>query len=254
MNYAGVELGGTKCVAMLARGPDEILARETVPTTTPDETLAALADILGRWQAGDGFEALGIASFGPIEVNPASSTYGLMLTTTKPGWSGTDVLRSLQKASGVSASLDTDVNGAAFAEMRWGSGRGFDDFAYITVGTGVGVGLIVNGSPTRGFGHCELGHIRVRRLSGNDWSGACSFHGDFLQGLASGTALKARLATLSTGSRLTTPSGTRWPGALPSFAMRSSPQRRPFALPWGVGWSTGNRICSTASKRGYARA
>ena len=192
MNYAGVELGGTKCVAMLARGPDEIQARETVPTTTPDETLAALADILGRWQAGDGFEALGIASFGPIEVNPASSIYGRMLTTTKPGWSGTDVLRSLQKASGVSASLDTDVNGAAFAEMRWGSARGFDDFAYITVGTGVGVGLIVNGSPTRGFGHCELGHIRVRRLSGNNWSGACSFHGDCVEGLASGTALKAR--------------------------------------------------------------
>ena len=192
MNYAGVELGGTKCVAMLACGPDGIVARETVPTTTSDETLDALATILRRWRADEDFEALGIASFGPIDLNPASSNYGHMLPTTKAGWTGARVLPELQSAAGVSALLDTDVNGAALAEMRWGSGRGFDDFAYVTVGTGVGVGLIVNGKPTRGFGHCELGHLRVPRLVGDEWRGSCPFHGDCVEGLASGSALKAR--------------------------------------------------------------
>ena len=192
MNYAGVELGGTKCVAILARGPDEIIARETVPTTVPDETLGSLAAILTRWKDGEGFEALGIASFGPIEVNPDAPDYGHMLTTTKPGWSGARVFPELQRAADVPTLLDTDVNGAAFAEMRWGASQGFNDFAYITVGTGVGVGLIVNGKPTRGFGHCELGHIRVPRVTGDDWPGSCSFHGDCVEVLASGTALKAR--------------------------------------------------------------
>ena len=192
MNYAGVELGGTKCVAILARGPHEIVARETVRTTAPDETLGSLAEVLRRWKAREGFEALGIASFGPIEVNPAARGYGHMLPTTKPGWTGAAVFPELQLAAAVPALLDTDVNGAALAEMRWGAGRGFDDFAYITVGTGVGVGLIVNGNPTRGFGHCELGHLRVPRLAGDGWPGSCSFHGDCVEGLASGSALKAR--------------------------------------------------------------
>ena len=192
MIYAGVELGGTKCVAILADGPEAIVARETVPTTTPDETLGALAAILSQWKTGKGYDALGIASFGPIEVNPNSATYGHMLATTKPGWTGAEVLPELRRAAEVPALLDTDVNGAAFAEIRWGAGRGFDDFAYITVGTGVGVGLIVNGKATRGFGHSELGHLRVPRLVGDDWPGSCSFHGDCVEGLASGTALKAR--------------------------------------------------------------
>jgi len=192
MTYAGVELGGTKCVAILANGPEAVVARETVPTTTPDETLGALGAILGQWKAGGGYGALGIASFGPIVVDPNSTTYGHMLLTTKPGWTGAQVLPVLKGAAGVPTLLDTDVNGAAFAEMRWGAGQGFDDFAYITVGTGVGVGLIVNGKPTRGFGHCELGHLRVPRLAGADWPGSCSFHGDCVEGLASGTALKAR--------------------------------------------------------------
>ena len=192
MNYAGLELGGTKCIAILARGPDAIVARETVHTTSPEATLGVLAEILERWRDAEGFDALGIASFGPIEVNAAAPAYGRMLTTTKPGWTGAEVFPPLRRVTDVPALLDTDVNGAALAEMQWGAGRGFDDFAYITVGTGVGVGLIVNGRPTRGFGHCELGHIRVARLPGDDWPGSCSYHGDCVEGLASGTALKAR--------------------------------------------------------------
>jgi fructokinase len=190
--YAGIELGGTKCVAMLARGPDDVLGREIIPTTSPDETLGRIEAVLLGWKRAHRFHALGIASFGPLELDPGSPGYGRTLTTTKPGWSEIDIAPRLQGALGVPTAFDTDVNGAAFAEMRWGSGRGFDDFAYVTVGTGVGVGLIVNGRPTRGFAHCELGHIRVARLADDDWAGSCAYHGDCVEGLAAGPSLQAR--------------------------------------------------------------
>jgi fructokinase len=162
-----------------------------IATTAPGETLGALAEVLRRWR---GFGALGIASFGPVDLDPASPTHGFITSTTKPGWRGTDVLGPLAAGLGVPAAFDTDVNGAALAEMRWGAGRGFADFAYVTVGTGVGVGLIVNGRPTRGFLHGELGHVRVPRLAGDAWPGACPFHGACVEGLASGSAVRARLA------------------------------------------------------------
>lgn len=193
MTYAGVELGGTKCIAILARDAEKIMARETVPTTSPDDTIGSIERILLEWQQSQGFEGLGIASFGPIDVNPASPGWGHILPTTKPGWSGANVAPRLHDTLNVPVAFDTDVNGAAFAEMRWGSGRGFVDFAYVTVGTGVGVGLITNGLPTRGFGHCELGHVRLKRWPGDEWPGACSFHGDCVEGLAAGTALRARV-------------------------------------------------------------
>jgi fructokinase len=193
LTYAGVELGGTKCVAMLARGRDDILERASVPTTSPEATLAAIEQLLEQWKAGPGFDALGIASFGPVDLDRGSASYGHIVHTSKPGWSDSDVAGRLERAAGVPTAFDTDVNGAALAEMRWGAGRGFDDFAYITVGTGVGVGLIVNGKPTRGFAHSELGHIRPARLPGDDYAGRCPYHGDCVEGLASGPALEARL-------------------------------------------------------------
>jgi fructokinase len=192
MTFAGVELGGTKCIAILAGGAEDVLERRVVPTGSPEETLEQIEAILRNWKGSPGFDALGIASFGPIDVEPGSPTYGYMLATPKPGWTETDLAQRLQQATGVPTAFDTDVNGAAFAEMRWGAGRGFDDFAYVTVGTGVGVGLIVGGKPTRGFGHCELGHIRVARLPGDEWRGSCPYHGDCVEGIASGSALKAR--------------------------------------------------------------
>jgi fructokinase len=185
--YAGVELGGTKCIAIVAAGPDDIVARETVPTTTPDETLDTLARILSDWR-GENYAALGIGSFGPLDLQQ-----GTITSTPKPGWRGAAVRERLAAAAEVPTSFDTDVNGAALAEMRWGAGQGFEDFAYITVGTGVGVGLVVNGKPTRGFGHCELGHIRVARLPGDDFPGSCPFHGACVEGLASGPSLRARV-------------------------------------------------------------
>jgi len=189
LTYAGVELGGTKCVALLARGPGEVLERETVATTSPGETLSKLAGLLAKWR----FEALGIASFGPVDLDLASPDYGHITSTPKPGWAGADVLGVLRRAADVPVAFDTDVNGAAFAEMHWGAGRGFDDFAYVTVGTGVGVGLIANGLPMRGFAHCELGHIRVARLPGDDFAGSCPYHGDCVEGLAAGPSIAARV-------------------------------------------------------------
>jgi fructokinase len=191
--YAGVELGGTKCVAILARGPDDIVEHETLPTTSPEETLRTIERLLVRWRSEAAFEALGIGSFGPLDLDPQSPVYGRIASTPKPGWNGVDVLGRLQRAAGVPTAFDTDVNGAALAEMRWGTGQGFDDFAYVTVGTGVGVGLIVAGKPTRGFAHCELGHIRVARLAGDAFAGSCPFHGDCVEGLASGPSLIARV-------------------------------------------------------------
>jgi fructokinase len=192
MIYAGIELGGTKCAAILAGNPDNILERAVIPTSSVDETLGAIERLLRDWKRDQGFDALGLASFGPVDVDPRSPSYGHMLATPKAGWAGADIVRRLRDAADVPVAFDTDVNGSALAEMRWGTGRGFDDFAYVTVGTGVGVGLIVNGRPTRGFGHCELGHIRVARLPGDDWPGSCPYHRDCVEGLASGSSLQAR--------------------------------------------------------------
>ena len=197
--YAGVELGGTKCVCTIAHSPDAILRQETIPTTSPDETLGAIERLLLDWKE-QGIASLGLNSFGPVDLDTKSATWGFITKTTKPAWSGTDVARRLASAAGTKVAFDTDVNGAARAEMRWGAGRGFEDFAYITVGTGIGVGLIVNGRPTRGFAHSEFGHVRPVRLAGDDWTGACSFHGACVEGLASGPAIKARLGSREIGS------------------------------------------------------
>lgn len=190
---AGVELGGTKCVATLTTGPDTVLDQQTVPTTTPSQTLGTLADVLGEWRRRPGFAALGVASFGPLDLAPGSPGRGRILATAKPGWPGTDVLGALSAPPGLPVGFDTDVNGAALAEMRWGAGRGLDHFAYVTVGTGIGVGLVVHGRPIRGLGHSEVGHLRVPRTAGDDLPSACPYHPDCAEGLASGTALAARL-------------------------------------------------------------
>jgi fructokinase len=190
---AGVELGGTKCIVTLAHGPGVVLDQRTVPTTTPEETLPAIIAILKEWQAAGGFRALGIASFGPLELNPDSPRHGQILNTNKSGWPGTEVLHLISAPFDVPTGFDTDVNGAALAEIRWGCARGLEDFAYVTVGTGIGVGLIVHGRPTRGIGHSEIGHLRVPRTPGDAHRSVCDFHTDCVEGLASGTALVARL-------------------------------------------------------------
>lgn len=186
---AGVELGGTKCVCILGTGPDVVRAIERVPTTTPAETLAAIEGVLDGWQ---GFAALGIPSFGPVGIDRAAPDWGHITATTKPGWSGTDIAPRLAARYGVPVGFDTDVVGAALAEARWGAAQGLADLAYVTIGTGVGVGLIADGKPLSGLTHAELGHIRPRRLAGDVFPGMCSFHSDCVEGLASGPAIAAR--------------------------------------------------------------
>ena len=185
---AGLELGGTKCVAVLAGGPDDVRARQTVPTIDPVATLAALEAVLDAWE----FDAIGIASFGPLELNPAMADYGSITATTKPGWTGTDLLRRLKARYAKPIAIQTDVNGAALAEARWGAAQGLSSHAYITIGTGVGVGLVTGGRPVQGMAHGEAGHMRVPRAAGDSYPGWCPFHGDCVEGLIAGPALAAR--------------------------------------------------------------
>lgn len=189
--FAGVELGGTKCVCLLASGPSRIVEKVRLPTLTPEATFAAIAGVLARWRTGPGFAALGVASFGPLELDEEAEGYGRVTATPKPGWDGADLLRIAEGFSGP-VLIDTDVNGAALAEGRWGAARGLRSHAYITVGTGIGVGAVVNGRPVSGMGHCEAGHVRVARSSGDPWPGLCPYHGDCVEGLASGPAIAAR--------------------------------------------------------------
>jgi fructokinase len=190
----GIELGGTKCICFIGTAPDDIREQVSIPTgSDPDTTLSRIIGQLSAWQTVHGrIAALGIASFGPVDLAATSSTYGYITSTPKPGWRFVDVAGILTRAFNMPTNFDTDVNGAALAEGRWGAARELTDFAYVTVGTGVGVGLVVNGSLVYGFSHPELGHARLARLAGDDWPGACALHGDCVEGLASGTAIAAR--------------------------------------------------------------
>lgn len=188
--YAGIELGGTKCIGILARTPDDIIGEIRLPTALPADTLPALRHQLDAWRERYEIAALGIASFGPLDLHPDSPTHGHIIRTTKEGWSDMDLIGSLVPP-GLNARLDTDVNGAALAEGRWGAARRLSTFAYITVGTGVGVGSIVSRRTIVGLGHSEAGHLRVPRREGDAWPGACFYHGDCVEGLASGPALRA---------------------------------------------------------------
>ena len=189
---AGVELGGTKCIAVVAEGR-RILARQHWPTgEDAPATLAAVTDWLERANAEHGFDALGIASFGPLCLDRGSAGFGRILDTPKPGWSGVDVVGALNGRLGVPVSFDTDVAGAALAEGLWGAATGCAVHVYLTIGTGIGGGIVIDGKPLHGAIHPEIGHVRVRRSAGDMFAGACPVHGDCLEGLASGPAIALR--------------------------------------------------------------
>jgi fructokinase len=185
---AGIELGGTKCIALLGTGPGEVRAQQVIPTTDPATTLAAIEAVLDGWT----FDAIGVASFGPLQLDTGAPDYGAITATTKPGWSGTDLVRRLEARHGKPIGFQTDVNGAALAEGRWGAARGMATHAYLTIGTGVGVGLVAGGRPVQGVAHGEAGHMRVPRAPGDTYAGWCRFHGDCVEGLISGPALAER--------------------------------------------------------------
>jgi fructokinase len=187
----GIEAGGTKFVCVVADEADTILAETVVRTTTPDETLG---EAIRFFQGEGGVEALGVASFGPLVLDRAAPEYGRVAQTPKPGWTGADIVGTFSRALDAPVALDTDVNGAGLAEAQLGAGRGLDVVAYLTVGTGLGGGLIVRGRPVQGLTHPEMGHVKVRRhpLDG-DFAGVCPFHGDCLEGMASGPSVMRRL-------------------------------------------------------------
>ena len=189
MRIAGVELGGTKCVCVLSQDGATIVEARRIATADPVTTMAGIEEALDSW---GGFDAIGIASFGPIGIDRAAPSYGHITATTKPDWADTDVAGRLQRRYGVPTGFHTDVVGAGLAEGQWGAAKGLADHAYITIGTGVGVGLIAGNKPVVGMTHSELGHIRPVRIVGDDWPGICTFHGDCVEGLASGPAIEAR--------------------------------------------------------------
>jgi fructokinase len=192
--YGAVEAGGTKFVCMVGTGPGDIRERHRFPTTTPEDTLRETLNFFRSVEARPGKPAaVGIASFGPVDLQPESATFGWITSTPKPGWANVDIAGAVKNALGVTVGFDTDVNAAALGEWRWGAAQGLDTFIYLTVGTGIGGGGLMNGRLMDGLVHPEMGHVRIPRDAIADpFAGICPFHGECLEGLASGTAITAR--------------------------------------------------------------
>jgi fructokinase len=190
---AGIETGGTKvvCAAASAASPEAPVLTRRFPTTGPDETIGRIRDFLAEAAAGEPLEAVGVASFGPVDAAVGSPRFGWVTTTPKPGWADTDLLGRVVP-DGVPAAFVSDVLGAAIGEQRFGAGRGAASLAYATIGTGVGVGIVIDGRPIGGDGWPEVGHLLVRRHPADRFAGNCPFHGDCLEGLAAGPAVLAR--------------------------------------------------------------
>lgn len=191
---ASVETGGTKVFAAVAdrSTPHDLIESCRISTTTPEDTLGALADFLGEYHRRSPIEAIGVASFGPIDTNPDSPTYGWITTTPKPGWADTDLHQAFAAVDGAPVAFVSDVSGSLLGERWQGAAQGLDDLAYATVGTGIGVGVMLQGNLVTGHGTPELGHCLVRRHPADDFAGSCPFHGDCLEGLASGPAVEQR--------------------------------------------------------------
>jgi fructokinase len=188
----GVEAGGSKFVCGIGTGPSDLRAEACFPTTTAAETLARLVDFFRERAASTPYAALGIASFGPLDLVPGSPTAGFITETPKPGWSRVDIAGAFRRGLGVPVAIDTDVNAAALGELRWGAGAGSDPLVYLTVGTGIGGGAVVGGRALHGLVHPEMGHMRIPRDPADTFAGVCPFHGDCLEGLASGRAIRER--------------------------------------------------------------
>ncbi|HXF32155.1 MAG TPA: ROK family protein [Solirubrobacterales bacterium] len=190
MSIGGIEAGGTRWTCAVGDGDGGIERVESFATATPAATLGRATRFFA---AVPDLEAVGVGAFGPVEVNRSSPRWGTITTTPKPGWRDTDVVAPLAEALGVPIALDTDVNAAAVGEWCHGAARGLDTFVYITVGTGIGGGVFANGRPVHGLLHPEVGHMLVPHDRERDpFGGSCPFHGDCLEGLASGTALRER--------------------------------------------------------------
>lgn len=188
--FGAIEAGGTKFVCAVGTGPQDLVTN-TIPTTTPDATIAAATAWL-RSCAGPRLASVGIASFGPVDLDPASATWGHITTTPKPGWHNFDFAGSVHRALNVPVAFQTDVNAAVLAESEWGAALDVASALYLTVGTGIGGGALLDGRLLQGHSHPEMGHIRIQRHPADNFPGVCPFHQDCLEGLASGPAIAAR--------------------------------------------------------------
>ncbi len=189
MRLGGIEAGGTKFVCAIGSGPDDLETCE-IPTTTPEATIQRTVTF---FKTAGPVKAIGIGSFGPIDPNPKSPTFGYITSTPKLAWRNVDLAGAMRRALGVEVAFDTDVNTAALGEFRWGAAQGLQDFLYLTVGTGIGGGGMSNGRLMHGRTHPEMGHIRIPHdLSRDPFLGCCPYHGDCLEGLASAPAIESR--------------------------------------------------------------
>jgi fructokinase len=187
--FGAIEAGGTKFVCAVGTGPGD-LETVQIPTTSPAATIESALEF---FRSRPELRAVGIASFGPVDLNPDSWTYGYITSTPKAGWRNFDIAGAVRKRLDLPVGFDTDVNGAALGEARWGAAKGLSDFLYLTVGTGIGGGAVSGGRVLHGLSHPEMGHIRVPHDRVEDpFEGSCPFHTDCLEGLASGPAMQAR--------------------------------------------------------------
>lgn len=191
--FAAIEAGGTKFICALSAADGNILEQAHFPTRTPAETFGDMKRFFTRATDRHGVPVgAGLAAFGPVELDPAAAAYGRIGGTPKAGWSGADILGAVHEATGAPVAIDTDVNAAALGEGLHGAARNVANFAYVTVGTGIGVGVMLDGAVPRTFPHAEMGHMRIPRAPGDTFAGNCPFHGDCLEGLAAGPAMLAR--------------------------------------------------------------
>jgi len=190
--FGGIEAGGTKFVCVVGTGPKNLSAETRFATTTPQETIGRTIDFFVEHARARPLAAVGIASFGPVDPDPDSPTFGYITTTPKAGWAHTDFAGTVQRALGVPVGFDTDTNVAGLGEHRWGAAQGLATFIYLTIGTGLGGGGLVNGQFMHGLIHPEMGHIRLPRHPDDAFAGACPYHGDCFEGMAAGPALEQR--------------------------------------------------------------
>lgn len=189
--FGGVEAGGTKFVCGIGSGPDDLVTAQ-FPTSTPEITVGQVIEFF-RTQTGAKAQAVGVGSFGPVDLNPTSSTFGHITSTPKEGWENFDLAGTLHRALGVPVKLDTDVDAALLGEARWGAAQGLHEAIYITIGTGVGGGAMAHGRVIHGLVHPEIGHLHLPHDRTRDpFPGTCPYHGDCLEGLASGPAMQKR--------------------------------------------------------------
>jgi len=189
--YGGIEGGGTKFNCAIGNSPDNLIAEARFPTTTPDETLRNVVEFFAPYM--NQLQGIGLGSFGPFDVDPASPTFGYITTTPKPHWGNTHVLGLLKEKINLPIAVDMDVVVAGLGEAKWGASKNDSHSLYLTIGTGIGGGYIVNGQPLHGLTSLEMGHIRLSHdVSLDPFQGACPYHGDCFEGLAAGPALEKR--------------------------------------------------------------